>query len=68
MLKCKFYNPETKGQGEVICEALTNCGTRLRLCIVDKIKGAVNVINYYHEPTHLSISVNTADLTGIQSA
>lgn len=68
MLHCNFYNTATKAKGEVLCEALTHCGSRLRLCIVDKINGAVDIINFYFEPTHLSISVNTADLISIQSA
>lgn len=68
MLKAKFRSTATKEKGEVICEAITHCGTRLRLCIVEEINGAVDIVNYYHEPTHLSISVNTADLLSVGSA
>ena len=68
MLVAKFYNTATKERGEVMCEEIAHCGTRLRLCTVDEINGAVDVINYYHEPTHLSISVNTADFCSVQTA
>lgn len=67
MLHCKFYNRAAKEKGEVICESIANCGNRLRLCIVEQIDGAIDIINFFHEPTHLSISVYTTDLLSVGS-